>query len=171
MTHNQITAPAGVEINLQNDNKVEEYVKALLKDTRSGVLQWKKSRMYVTGYEFFYEGYIVQLAYTSRGGDEMDSIQLRLNRIGNLKDLGSLIMGVQAAREKLLTPEEEDPLSLLWMAAEEQASRKRQETLFDHIDTYLSRSKQSNTADELVAVVEWACEELLDAIKEYRETQ
>ncbi len=113
MTQNQITASTGAQINPQNDNLVEEYVKALLKDTRSGVLQWKKSRMYVTGYEFFYEGYIVQLTYTSCGGDEMDSIQLRLNRIGNLKDLGSLIMGVQAVREKLLAPEEEDSLALL----------------------------------------------------------
>lgn len=172
MTQNQITASTGAQINLRNDNKVEEYVRALLRDTISGGLTWHASRAYcVPAYEFLYENNVIQMVFEEMNGGNKAKLTLYVNKIGNLSDIGSMVVQLQTDKQNFALPDEDDPLILLWRAVKAQATHAKEQIVFDHIDTYLSRSKQTPSADELVAVVEWACEELLDAIKDYRETQ
>lgn len=172
MTQNQITAPAGVQINLRNDNKVEEYVKALLRDTISGGLTWHASRAYcVPAYEFLYENNVIQMVFEEMNGGNKAKLTLYVNKIGNLSDIGSMVVQLQTDKEAFTSSGEDDPLILLWKAVKSQADQAKEKAVFDHIDTYLSRSNQLQPVNELITVVEWACEELLEAVKAYKEMQ
>lgn len=154
------------------ENKVESYVRALLRDTLSGGLKWYASKTYsVPAFEFLYESNVVQIVFAEMTDGKKVTLTLYVNRIGNLRDIGSIVVQLQTDKEAFASPGEDDPLILLWRAVTEQADHAKEKAVFDHIDTYLSRSKQIPSAEELITVAEWACEELINAVKDYKTQQ
>lgn len=154
------------------ENKVESYVRALLRDTLSGGLKWYASKTYsVPAFEFLYESNVVQIVFAEMTDGKNVTLTLYVNRIGNLRDIGSIVVQLQTDKEAFTSSGEDDPLILLWKAVKSQADQAKEKAVFDHIDTYLSRSNQLQPVNELITVVEWACEELLEAVKAYKEMQ
>ncbi len=156
------------EVNIKNREEdicriPDKYIDQLLHDTHAGKLLWHKSRFDASSFEHSFRRIVVCLTYEIVD-TRREKFTLTIRKCG---DMHSQTMVAQ----HIVCIETSDELKDLWHAIKEYIECEQNDFAFNHMERYVEASKRDAFADELCSIVETACRDIIDLVKEQNDNQ
>lgn len=137
---------------------VDEYIEQLTHDTHNGKILWRHS-YFETGYEHTWGRVVIRLTYeVPELGREKFTLSIR--KAGNVRAPFTMVA------QHVASTHSPDELRDLWQAIQEYINCEDSNLVFNYMDAYMAKSKSSAFSDELSSIVEEACRDIINLIKE-----
>ena len=138
------------------------YLERLLQDTKNATIAWHPSRAEVGAVEHRWGGIVVRLKYEI-ADTRCERFTLSMRRAGDIYASFTMVAQHHSCIEA------PDELRDLWRAVQEYIECENADFTSRHIESYIEHSQSKGFSDELSSIVEEACRDIINLVKEQKE--